>query len=93
MIDLFVPTCGLTYELISTGADIDTLLVAPRHVTREDFFSTFQQKLKSLPQVEYVHLVEDAYVPVIKTKFDGIEMDILFARLALRNIPPEQELK
>ena len=77
----------------TTGADIDTLLVAPRHVTREDFFATFQEKLRVLPQVEYVHLVEDAFVPVIKTKFDGIELDILFARLALPNISPDQDLK
>lgn len=76
-----------------TGADIDTLLVAPRHVTREDFFSSFQEKLRTMPQAEYVHLVEDAFVPVIKTKFDGIELDILFARLALPNIAPDQDLK
>jgi poly(A) polymerase len=62
-------------------------------VTREDFFSSFKEKLTVLPQVEYVHAVEDAFVPVIKTKFDGIELDILFARLALPNIPAEQELK
>ena len=62
-------------------------------MTREDFFSTFHERLRVLPQVEYVHLVEDAFVPVIKTKFDGIELDILFARLALPNISPDQDLK
>lgn len=75
------------------GADIDTLLVVPRHVDRADFFATFKEKLQSQPQAEYVHAVEEAFVPVLKTKFDGIELDILFARLALKNIPLDQDLK
>ena len=29
------------------GADIDTLLVAPRHVDRDDFFSSFHDMLGS----------------------------------------------
>ncbi|XP_074595790.1 poly(A) polymerase hiiragi isoform X2 [Brevipalpus obovatus] len=75
------------------GADIDTLLVAPRHIAREDFFRSFAQELTQMPTVEYVRAIEDAFVPVIKTKIDGIELDILFARLALKNIPVNQELK
>lgn len=75
------------------GADIDTLLVAPRHIAREDFFRSFASELTQMPTVEYVRAIEDAFVPVIKTKIDGIELDILFARLALKNIPISQELK
>jgi len=75
------------------GADIDTLLVAPRHIAREDFFRSFATELTQMPTVEYVRTIEDAFVPVIKTKIDGIELDILFARLALKNIPLNQELK
>ena len=37
--------------------------------------------------------VEEAYVPVIKMAFDGIELDMLFARLALQIIPEEQDLR
>lgn len=32
-------------------------------------------------------------MPVIKMEFDGIELDMLFARLALKDIPPDQELR
>lgn len=75
------------------GADIDTLLVAPRNIAREDFFRSFPQELSQMPLVEYVRCIEDAFVPVIKTKIGGIELDILFARLALKTIPDDLDLK
>jgi len=34
------------------GADIDTLCVAPRHVERTDFFSSFIELLKEQPEVK-----------------------------------------
>lgn len=74
------------------GADIDTLLVAPKHVERDDFFDTFQAALASMEGVEYVRSVRNAFVPVLKTKICGIELDILFSTLALRSIPTDQEL-
>lgn len=74
------------------GADIDTLLVAPKHVERDDFFGTFQAALVKMDGVEYVRAVKNAFVPVLKTKVLGIELDILFSTLALRSIPPDQEL-
>lgn len=37
-------------------------------------------------------VVEDAFVPVIKMIFDGIEMDMLFARLGLQSIPESLDL-
>lgn len=78
---------------IPPGADIDTLIVCPRHIERSDFFATFSTFLRKIPHVEYVRPVEEAFVPVIKTKIDGIELDILFARLALKTIAEDQELK
>ena len=33
------------------GADIDALCVAPRHVDRVDYFSTFVELLKQQPEV------------------------------------------
>lgn len=74
------------------GADIDTLLVAPKHIERDDFFDTFQAALNRMDGVEYVRAVRNAFVPVLKTKICGIELDILFSTLALRTIPPDQEL-
>jgi poly(A) polymerase len=33
------------------GSDIDTLCVVPKHVTREDFFETFEMMLRELDGV------------------------------------------
>ncbi|OCT65034.1 poly(A) polymerase alpha-A isoform X1 [Xenopus laevis] len=75
------------------GADIDALCVAPRHVDRSDFFSSFYEKLKQQEEVKDLRSVEEAFVPVIKLCFDGIEIDILFARLALQTIPEDLDLR
>ncbi|KAI1895314.1 hypothetical protein AGOR_G00105020 [Albula goreensis] len=75
------------------GADIDALCVAPRHVERADFFSSFYEKLKEQEEVKDLRAVEEAFVPVIKLSFDGIEIDILFARLALQTIPEDLDLR
>ena len=41
-----------TYFLSGIGADIDTLCVAPRHVDRSDFFSSFLDLLKEQDEVK-----------------------------------------
>ncbi|CAH0697733.1 unnamed protein product [Spodoptera exigua] len=75
------------------GADIDALCVAPRHIDRIDYFASFYELLKAQPQVKDLRAVEDAFVPVIKMNFDGIEIDLLFARLALKEIPDSFDLR
>lgn len=74
------------------GADIDTLLVAPRHIDRSDFFGSFYEFLKEREETSDLRAVEESFVPVIKMEFDGIEIDLLFARLALTTIPEDLDL-
>uniref|UniRef100_A0A9J2PCC1 Poly(A) polymerase n=1 Tax=Ascaris lumbricoides TaxID=6252 RepID=A0A9J2PCC1_ASCLU len=74
------------------GADIDSLCAAPRHVDRSDFFSSFYELLRQDPNTTDLRQVQDAFVPVIKLKYRGIELDILFARLALTKVPDDQQL-
>lgn len=94
--------------------------MAPRHVDRSDFFGSFYELLKQQPEVKDLRAVEEAFVPVIKMEFDGIEvcaiqngsvwssiegcnafhhafpslqLDMLFAKLALQVIEPNQSLR
>ncbi|RXG59294.1 Poly(A) polymerase type 3 [Armadillidium vulgare] len=70
----------------SKGTDIDALCVAPRHICRSDFFTSFYHLLKRQPQVTDIRAIEGAFVPVIKMKFSSIDVDLLFARLNLCEI-------
>lgn len=69
------------------GSDIDTLVVVPKHVTREDFFSVFDELLRERSELEEIAPVPDAFVPIIKIKFSGISIDLICARLDLAQIP------
>lgn len=40
-----------------------------------------------------LHPVEEAFVPVVKMKFTGIEIDMLFARLNLKDIRDDLSLE
>ncbi|KAG8802114.1 polynucleotide adenylyltransferase [Serendipita sp. 398] len=74
------------------GSDIDTLVVAPKHVDRQDFMDIFLEILKKDEWVEEANPVPEAYVPVIDAKIKGISMDFTFARLALSVIPDDLDL-
>ncbi|KAH9322769.1 hypothetical protein KI387_017408 [Taxus chinensis] len=75
------------------GADIDTLCVGPRHATREeDFFIELHAMLAEMPEVTELHPVPDAHVPVMKFKFNGISIDLLYAKLSLWAIPEDLDI-
>lgn len=69
------------------GADIDALFVVPRFITRDEFFSEFQAVLTEEEAVEEIHAVVDAFVPVLKLKFMGVEIDLLFAQVDMMSVP------
>lgn len=69
------------------GSDIDTLVVVPKHVTREDFFIVFDELLRDRPELDEIAPVPDAFVPIIKMKFSGISIDLICAHLDLAQIP------
>jgi poly(A) polymerase len=77
----------------SPGADIDTLCVGPRHATREeDFFGELHRMLIEMPEVSEMHPVPDAHVPVMKFKFNGVSIDLLYAKLSLWVIPEDLDV-
>ncbi|KAF7153892.1 hypothetical protein RHSIM_Rhsim01G0213100 [Rhododendron simsii] len=70
------------------GADIDTLCVGPRHANRdEDFFGELYRMLADMSEIEELHPVPDAHVPVLKFKFSGVSIDLLYANVALWAVP------
>ncbi|NXD42303.1 PAPOG polymerase, partial [Copsychus sechellarum] len=75
------------------SSDIDALCVAPSHVERSDFFQSFFEKLKNQGEVKNLRAIEDAYVPVIKFEFDGIEIDLVFAKLSLPTVSDDLDLR
>ena len=67
-------------------------MVAPRHVQREDFFAVFEPLLRAREEVTELAAVPDAFVPIIKMKFSGISIDLIFARLAIPAVPLNLDL-
>jgi len=76
-----------------TGTDIDTLCVVPRHVQREDFFKDMYDALAQLPEVTELTSIADAFVPVIKMKFQNIPIDLIFASLGVNKVPDDLDLR
>ncbi|KAL8770989.1 MAG: hypothetical protein Q9209_003408 [Squamulea sp. 1 TL-2023] len=78
------------------GSDIDTLVVAPRHVTRDDFFEHMPSILEQmLPPgaIEEMKPVPEAYVPIIKLVISGTDFDLNFTRLAVSTVPWNLDVK
>lgn len=73
------------------GSDIDTLVVAPRYVTRDDFFEFFPSLLVDMAPpgaITGLTVVTDAFVPIIKFEYSGISIDLIFSKIAmLKQLP------
>jgi poly(A) polymerase len=85
------------------GADIDTILVAPSVCRRVDFFGTanvteenpqrdpssLAERIKAHPDVTNFVPVEGAAVPLLTFDWEGINIDLLFARLSSNAVPSD----
>ncbi|XP_047083075.1 nuclear poly(A) polymerase 4-like isoform X1 [Lolium rigidum] len=75
------------------GADIDTLCVGPSYVNREeDFFIVLHDILSQTEEVTHLQPVPDAHVPVMKFKFHGISIDLLYASVSLLVVPSDLDI-
>ncbi|CAI9281111.1 unnamed protein product [Lactuca saligna] len=74
------------------GADIDTLCVGPSYVNRDDFFFVLHDMLSGMEEVTELQPVPDAHVPVMKFKFDGICIDLLYASISLLVVPDDLDI-
>ncbi|XP_071734209.1 nuclear poly(A) polymerase 4-like isoform X2 [Rutidosis leptorrhynchoides] len=75
------------------GADIDTLCVGPSYVNRdEDFFFVLHEMLTQIEEVTELQPVPSAHVPVMKFKFDGISIDLLYASVSRLVVPEDLDI-
>ncbi|GAB2269340.1 Nuclear poly(A) polymerase 4 [Dionaea muscipula] len=75
------------------GADIDALCVGPSYVGREeDFFYVLHDILAQLEEVSELQPVPDAHVPVLKFKFAGLSIDLLYASISLLVVPDDLDI-
>lgn len=79
------------------GSDIDTLIVAPKYVTRDDYFQYFPEMLVAMAPkgaIAELAVVRDAFVPIIKFEYSGISIDLIFSRIIQKQLSPDlQDLK
>mmetsp|Transcript_15912 Transcript_15912/g.36836 ORF Transcript_15912/g.36836 Transcript_15912/m.36836 type:complete len:851 (-) Transcript_15912:449-3001(-) len=90
------------------GADIDTLLVMPSVCTRQDIFGTsssedgesaqavdpdsLAERVRRHPDVTNFVPVEGAAVPILTFDWEGVNIDMLFARLNTASVPPDFDI-
>nr|GMC46777.1 nuclear poly(A) polymerase 4-like isoform X2 [Ipomoea batatas] len=75
------------------GADIDTLCIGPSYINRdEDFFIILRDILVEMEEVSELQPVPDAHVPVMKFKFQGISIDLLYASISLLVVPEDFDI-
>lgn len=83
-----------SYRLgVSTiGSDIDCLCIAPSFVERDEFFDTLLDRLKGETDITDILCVKATRVPIIKFTFCGVQIDLLFSRLAYPKLPKNIDL-
>lgn len=78
------------------GSDIDTLIVAPKYVTRDDYFEHYPKLLMNMaPEGAITGLtaVSDAFVPIIKFEYWDISIDLNFSRIIQKQLDPNLNLQ
>lgn len=90
------------------GADIDTIVVAPNVCTRQDFFGavveeredgtvvrdpeSLAERIRTHPDVTNFVPVEGAAIPILTFDWEGVNIDLLFARLNSASVPPTLDI-
>lgn len=77
------------------GSDIDTLMLAPKHVDRDHFFEHMPDLLRNgCGPSELTSLVcaPGAGVPIIKLTLQGVDIDLIFSNLQVPSVPDQLDL-
>ncbi len=77
------------------GSDIDTLVVVPSYVNKDDYFAYFPDLLVSMApagSITDLKPVPDAFVPIIKFEYSGISIDLIFGSIkTLKQLPADKD--
>jgi poly(A) polymerase len=73
--------------LIGPNSDMDLVCICPSILTVDAFFNRLVTKLHDIDSVTDVTPIPTAFTPIIKLKVNGIEIDLLFARLSTPRLP------
>lgn len=77
------------------GSDVDTLMIAPKYVTREHFFqhvpALIEEEFKP-EEIAEKTAVPGIAVPIIKLELCGVKIDLIFSSLQLSSVPKTQQL-
>eukprot|EP00960_Hanusia_phi_P066293 766364-Hanusia_phi.AAC.2 len=84
-----VPFGSYCLGVHSKDSDIDLLCIMPQSINRTEFFSRVPSKLAEVNGITCVKALADAFVPVIKFQYCGIDIDLGMVRMPCESIPPE----
>ncbi|XP_051212809.1 nuclear poly(A) polymerase 2-like [Lolium perenne] len=91
---LLLPFGSYRLGVHGRGSDIDALVVGPSYIDRDhDFFDVLGGVLAETEAVTELQAVPRAYVPVIKMKFRGVPVDLLYASVCLPVVPKDLDLR
>lgn len=75
--------------LIGPQSDMDLVCICSSILTVDAFFGRLVTKLHDMESVSDVTPIPTAFTPIIKLKVNGLEIDLLFARLSTPRLPAE----
>ncbi|GLJ13901.1 hypothetical protein SUGI_0222090 [Cryptomeria japonica] len=86
------PFGSYVFDVYGPESDIDVLCVGPSYARESDFFETLHKILAEMPNASQIQKIPQAYVPIIKFKFDEIAIDMVYACVGLHTIPQDLDL-
>uniref|UniRef100_A0A0E0KUH1 Poly(A) polymerase n=1 Tax=Oryza punctata TaxID=4537 RepID=A0A0E0KUH1_ORYPU len=90
---LVLPFGSYRLGVHARGSDVDALVVGPSYVDRDrDFFGALAAALAETAAVTELQPVPGAHVPVIKMRFHGVQVDLVYAGVCLPLVPGDLDL-
>ncbi|CAN6249916.1 unnamed protein product [Urochloa humidicola] len=90
---LVVPFGSYSLGVHGRGSDIDALVVGPSFADRDhDFFVLLAAALAETEAVTHLQPVPGAHVPVMKLRFHGVQVDLVYASVNHAVVPRDLDL-